>query len=177
MSFADKLSITRIILIPIFISLLLYSKSFPFLKKIAIGVFILAILSDFLDGLVARIKKEKSSIGVVLDPLADKLLLLSAFITLYFLKFNLPLWLVLIVVSRDFLILLGIVILTFLKIEVSISPSIWGKLTTFFQMMTILVVLSNFSLFVKIFWILTAIFTLISGADYLRRGIKALNQR
>jgi len=177
MSFADKLSITRIILIPIFISLLLYSKSFPFLKKIAIGVFILAILSDFLDGLVARIKKEKSSIGIVLDPLADKLLLLSAFITLYFLKFNLPLWLVLIVVSRDFLILLGIVILTFLKIEVSISPSIWGKLTTFFQMMTILVVLSNFSLFVKIFWILTAIFTLISGADYLRRGIKALNQR
>jgi len=177
MSFADKLSITRIILIPIFISLLLYSKSFPFLKKIAIGVFILAILSDFLDGLVARIKKEKSSIGVVLDPLADKLLLLSAFITLYFLKFNLPLWLVLIVVSRDFFILLGIVILTFLKIEVSISPSIWGKLTTFFQMMTILVVLSNFSLFVKIFWILTAIFTLISGADYLRRGIKALNQR
>ena len=177
MSFADKLSITRIILIPIFISLLLYSKSFPFLKKIAIGVFILAILSDFLDGLVARIKKEKSSIGVVLDPLADKLLLLSAFITLYFLKFNLPLWLVLIVVSRDFLILLGIVILTFLKIEVSISPSIWGKLTTFFQMVTILVVLSGFSLFIKIFWILTAIFTLISGADYLRRGIKALNQR
>lgn len=177
MSFADKLSITRIILIPIFISLLLYSKSFPFFKKIAIGVFILAILSDFLDGLVARIKKEKSSIGVVLDPLADKLLLLSAFITLYFLKFSLPLWLVLIVVSRDFIILLGIVILTFLKIEVSISPSVWGKLTTFFQMMTILVVLSNFSLFVKIFWILTAIFTLISGADYLRRGIKALNQR
>ncbi len=177
MSFADKLSITRIILIPIFISLLLYSKSFPFLKKIAIGVFILAILSDFLDGLVARIKKEKSSIGVVLDPLADKLLLLSAFITLYFLKFNLPLWLVLIVVSRDFLILLGIVILTFLKIEVSISPSLWGKLTTFFQMITILVVLSDFSLFVKIFWILTAIFTLISGVDYLRRGIKALNQR
>ena len=177
MSFADKLSITRIILIPIFISLLLYSKSFPFLKKIAIGVFILAILSDFLDGLVARIKKEKSSIGIVLDPLADKLLLLSAFITLYFLKFNLPLWLVLIVVSRDFLILLGIVILTFLKIEVSISPSLWGKLTTFFQMITILVVLSDFSLFVKIFWILTAIFTLISGVDYLRRGIKALNQR
>jgi len=52
-----------------------------------------------------------------------------------------------------------------------------GKLTTFFQMMTILVVLSNFSLFVKIFWVLTAVFTLISGADYLRRGIKALNQR
>jgi len=125
MSFADKLSITRIILIPVFISLLLYSKSFPFLKKIAMGVFVLAVLSDFLDGLVARIKKEKSSIGVVLDPLADKLLLLSAFITLYFLKFNLPLWLVLIVVSRDFIILLGIVILTFLKIEVSISPSVW----------------------------------------------------
>ncbi|RKY39739.1 MAG: CDP-diacylglycerol--glycerol-3-phosphate 3-phosphatidyltransferase, partial [Candidatus Omnitrophota bacterium] len=109
MSFADKLSLVRIIFVPIFVSLLLYSKSFPFLKKIAIGVFVLAVLSDFLDGLVARIKKEKSSIGVVLDPLADKLLLITAFITLYLLKVfpYPPLWLVIIVVSRDFIILLG----------------------------------------------------------------------
>ncbi len=179
MSFADKLSLIRIILIPIFVSLLLYSRSFPIFKKVAICVFILAILSDFLDGLVARIKKEKSSVGVVLDPLADKLLLLTAFIVLYLLGFNLPKWLVLIVVSRDFIILLGIVILTFLKIEISISPSWWGKLTTFFQMITILTVLSNlFSLFyLRILWVLTAIFTLISGVDYLRRGIKALNQK
>jgi len=181
MSFADKLSLARIIFIPIFVSLLLYSKSFPFLKKIAIGVFILAILSDFLDGLVARIKKEKSSVGIVLDPLADKLLLITAFITLYLLKFSPrpPLWLVLIVVSRDFIILLGIVILTFLKIEISISPSWWGKLTTFFQMITILVMLSKLFplLYLKIFWLLTAFFTLVSGALYLRRGILELSQK
>jgi cardiolipin synthase len=174
MSFADKLSILRIILIPIFVALLIYSKWHFFLKYVAVLVFGIAIFSDFLDGLVARIKKEKSEIGKVIDPLADKLLLITAFVSLYFLGFKIPLLVVLIVVSRDLIILLGIAILHFLKIEVPIAPSIWGKYTTFFQMLTILSVLLGFFLS-HLIWSLAIIFTVISGIEYIRRGVISLS--
>jgi len=176
MSLADKLSILRIILIPIFVSLLIYSKTYHYLKYFAIAAFILAVLSDFLDGLAARIKKEKSEIGQVIDPLADKLFLLTSCVVLYLLKFPIPLVFVLIVVSRDFIILLGITILHFMKIEVPIVPTLWGKLTTFSQMLTILCILfdCSFSL-----WMvhIAIFFTLISGLGYVHRGILALNQK
>jgi len=174
MSLADKVSSIRIILIPIFISLLIYSRYHSWLRYLAVGVFGLAVLSDFFDGLVARIKKEKSELGQIIDPLADKLLLLSAFVSLYLLHFNVYLWVVLVVVSRDLVIFLGFAILHFLKIEVVISPSIWGKLTTFFQMFTVLWVLLGipYYFFVSI---LAVIFTLISGIDYFLRGVRAGN--
>ncbi len=185
MSFADRLSVLRIILLPVFVSCLLYTDRYPILRVVATFVFFVAVLSDFLDGLVARLKKEKSNIGTVLDPLADKLLLITSFISLYLLKlnhpsqFNIPLWLVLIVVSRDFIILLGIGILYFLKIEIPIVPSLWGKLTTFFQMLTIFFALLHpfipYAL-LKLIWILTAVFTLISGIGYIRRGVLVLNK-
>lgn len=172
MSLADKVSSIRIILIPIFISLLIYSRYHSWLRYLAVGVFGLAVLSDFFDGLVARIKKEKSELGQIIDPLADKLLLFSAFVSLYLLHFNVYLWVVLVVVSRDLVIFLGFAILRFLKVEVVISPSIWGKLTTFFQMFTILWVLLGipYYFFVSI---LAVIFTLVSGIDYFLRGVKA----
>ena len=181
MRFADKLSTIRILLIPFFVSLLFYFNSeHLYLRYVIITVFGLAVLSDFFDGLVARIKKEKSEIGKVIDPLADKLFLLAAFISLYTLRkalplaFEIPLGVVLIVVSRDLIILLGLIILNLLKVEVSISPSIWGKLTTFFQMATILSILIDFP-FYSFVWIGAAIFTLISGIDYFLRGVRAIN--
>ena len=174
MSLADKLTTIRIVLIPIFVSLLIYSRSYAVLRHVATAVFILAVLSDFFDGLAARIRKEKSDFGQILDPLADKLLLLTAFVSLYFLKFDIYLWLVLIVVSRDLIILLGFIILNFLKAEVNISPSIWGKFTTFSQMFTILWILIDIPYHFFI-CLLAAIFTLISGVDYFIRGVKAIN--
>lgn len=182
MNFADKVSLSRIFFIPIFVSLLIYSQTNHFLKDAALGIFILAVLSDFFDGLAARIKKEKSDFGQIIDPLADKLLLLTAFISLYVLRHNLPLTfkmplgVVLFVVSRDLIILLGVIILYLLKIEVIITPSIWGKLTTFFQMFTILSLLINLPFFR---WVYTTaiIFTLISGIDYFLRGVKVLNAK
>ena len=182
MSLADKLSISRIILIPVFVSLLIYSRTYSYLKDVATGVFLLAILSDFFDGLVARIKKEKSDIGQVIDPLADKLLLLTAFISLYVLRetlplsFQMPLGFVLVVVSRDLIILLGVAMLHFLKRDVPITPTIWGKLTTFFQMFTILGLLLNVPFFHWL-WKIALLFTLISGSDYFLRGAKSINGR
>ncbi len=180
MNLADKLTSVRIILIPVFVSLLIYSHSYSYLIYVAVAVFALAVLSDFLDGLVARIRKEKSDIGQIIDPLADKLLLLTTFISLYVLRgslplrFQMPLGIVLVVVSRDIIILLGVILLNFLKVEVTIAPSAWGKLTTFFQMFTVLSLLLNVPFFPWI-WKVAAIFTLISGIDYFLRGVKAVN--
>jgi cardiolipin synthase len=176
MSFADKVTILRILLIPLFVALLMYSRSQSHLRYMAAAVFGLAVITDFFDGLVARIKKEKSEIGQVIDPLADKLLLLTAFICLYVLKFKIPLWVVLIIVSRDFIILLGVLILYFLKIEIPIAPSVWGKLTTFFQMITILSVIMDV-FFSNVIWTIAIIFTLISGIGYFSRGVRAINAR
>lgn len=180
MSLADKLTSIRIILIPVFVSLLIYSHSYPWLIWAAVVVFALAVLSDFLDGLAARIRKEKTDIGQIIDPLADKLLLLTTFISLYVLRgrlplhFEMPLGIVLVVVSRDTIILLGVLLLNFLKIELTIQPSVWGKLTTFFQMFTVLSLLLNIPFFPWV-WKAAAVFTLISGADYFLRGVRAIN--
>lgn len=176
MSLADKVSSVRIILIPVFVSLLIYSGKLPPLKPFAIAVFFLAVLSDFFDGLVARIKKEKSELGQIIDPLADKLLLLSAFVSLYLLPhFHIYLWVVLIVVSRDVIILMGFIVLHMLKVEITITPSIWGKLTTFFQMLTVLWILMGIPFY--FFVCLSAVvFTLISGCDYFIRGARQVNE-
>lgn len=178
MSFADKISSIRIILIPIFVSLLIYSQNYPeraYLRYLAVAVFALAVLSDFFDGMVARIKKEKSELGQIIDPLADKLLLLTAFIVLFLLpNFKVGLWLVLIVVSRDLVILFGFLTLKLLKVEVVIAPSIWGKFTTFSQMAVIFWVMLKMPYCGQVSFIAAA-FTLISGLDYFLRGVKAVN--
>ena len=182
MSLADKLSALRIILVPVFVACLLYARGNPAFKNAAIAVFFIAALSDLFDGLVARIRKEKSNIGQVIDPLADKLLLLTSFFSLYALRnslpleYKMPLGIVLVVVSRDLIILLGLITLNFLKKDVSIAPSIWGKLTTFSQVTTILSLLLNMPFF-PIVWKIAAVFTTISGVDYFVRGVKSANDK
>ncbi|MFH1505211.1 MAG: CDP-alcohol phosphatidyltransferase family protein [Candidatus Omnitrophota bacterium] len=175
MTLADKITSIRIILIPVFVSLLIYSHSIPYLRAWAIIVFLLAVFSDFFDGLAARIRKEKSEFGQIIDPLADKLLLITAFITLYIVpSFKIYLWVILVVVSRDMIILFGVIILHFFRIEVTIAPSIWGKLTTFFQMFTVFWILLGAPYYFFI-CVLAVIFTLISGFDYFLRGAKEIN--
>lgn len=180
MSLADKLTTIRIILIPAFVSLLIYSQSHHYLRYVATAVFLIAIASDFFDGLAARIRKEKSECGQVLDPVADKLLLFAAFISLYVfrdtlpLNYRMPLGLIIVVVSRDLIILLGVIIINVLKKEALMEPSSWGKLTTFFQMFTILALLINSPFFPWI-WKAATFFTLVSGVDYFLRGVKVLN--
>jgi len=180
LTFADKVSSIRIILLPVFISLLMYSRAHIWAVNAAIVVFVLAVLSDFFDGLIARIKKEKSDLGQIIDPLADKLLMLSSFIALYMLrgslplKYQMPLEIVLVVVSRDVILSLGLLVLHLLNKKISIEPSIWGKLTTFSQMFTVFCLLINLIIFPFI-WKLAAIFTIISGVDYFLRGIKSSN--
>ncbi len=181
MNLANKLTILRILLTPIFI-ILLFNPAWVIIMKngqelniIAIIIFIFAIFTDYLDGLVARKKKMKTPLGTFLDPAADKLLLVTTFITLA-IRNVIPLWVMIIVVSRD-VILFGGWLLSYIYIgNRVILPSILGKLTTFFQMMTIFFCLLQFPENInRIFWWGAVIFTVASGIDYAAAGIKLLN--
>ncbi len=176
MNFANKISTFRILSVPFFIaSLIYYSSQRDYLRHVALGIFILAVISDAVDGYIARKTKQHSKAGLVLDPLGDKMILMSAFIGLSFDKFvlNFPLWVSLIVISRDVLILLGTVVIFIVKQNIDIYPTRWGKLTTTFQMLSVIVVLLQWKIS-YIFWWVAVFFTIFSGIDYIRRGFKLL---
>jgi cardiolipin synthase len=176
MSIANKVSVFRILSVPFFVACLIYySPQNDILRYIALFIFLLAVFSDAVDGYLARKTKQKSPAGLVLDPLADKLLLLSAFLGLrmiedFPLRIRFPLWVSLIVISRDIIILLGVVIIYLVKTKLDIYPTLWGKLTTFFQMLSVISVLLQLH-FSWILWTIAVIFTVISGFDYIRKGI------
>lgn len=176
MNFANKISTFRILSVPFFIaSLIYYSRQEEYLRFVALGIFLLAVASDAVDGYIARKAKQHSKAGLILDPLGDKLLLMSAFICLSFDKFtiNFPFWVALIVISRDVIILLGALLIFMLKQNMNILPTKWGKLTTTFQMSSVIAVLMQFR-FAYFLMYLAVLFTLISGIDYLMRGFKIL---
>lgn len=172
MNFANKISIFRILSAPFFIATLYYSNEKSYLRYVALGIFISAVLSDAVDGYIARKTKQNSLAGLVLDPLADKLLLVSAFICLYLFK-EIPFWVILTVITRDLLITIGALLIYILKQKLNFTSTAWGKLTTTFQMATIIAVLIRLRI-VSLFWWLAVVFTVISGIDYLRRGFKIL---
>jgi CDP-diacylglycerol--glycerol-3-phosphate 3-phosphatidyltransferase len=177
MNIANKISTFRILTVPFFIACLIYyTPERTYLRFSALGIFILAVISDAADGYFARKAKLQSKAGLILDPLGDKLLLMSAFICLYIidkLPLRFPLWVILIVISRDVIILLGAAVIYMVKQDIDISPTRWGKLTTTFQMLAVISVLIALP-FSFIFWWLAVVLTILSGADYLRRGFSIL---
>jgi cardiolipin synthase (CMP-forming) len=176
MNFANKISTFRILSVPFFIaSLMYYSPEKSYLRFVALGIFVLAVISDAVDGYIARKSKQQSPAGLILDPLGDKLLLMSSFICLYFVAFRIkfPLFVILIVISRDLIILIGAMVIFMVKQKINIVPTRWGKLTTTFQMISVLAVLLQWD-FAFIFWWLAVGFTVVSGIDYIMRGFKIL---
>ncbi|MFH1202173.1 MAG: CDP-alcohol phosphatidyltransferase family protein [Candidatus Omnitrophota bacterium] len=180
MRFANKISGLRILLIPFFITALLYyNPQKDYLRLVAFWIFLFAILTDAVDGYIARIKNERTAFGTILDPLADKLLLASGYICIYAVgnfpkAIKLPLWVVIVVVSRDILILLGIAIIYLTKGNLKIFPSYWGKSTTFLQMVTIVSLLLQLEFTIYLSYVMVT-FTVISGLSYLKRGLNSLN--
>lgn len=183
------LTLIRIALIPAFVVMVLQKNGFG-----ALLVFSLAGLTDALDGLTARLFNLKTKIGSLIDPVADKLLLATAFILLTFkdmdLDYMIPLWLTAVVISRDLLIVLGGVVIYLWKGTKDFPPSLFGKLSTVLQVGTAFLVLlanyvrslswSRFSLlssltspsFLQAVFLLTLASTVISGAHYVIRGIR-----
>jgi cardiolipin synthase len=174
MTVPNVLSILRIILVPIFIIYMLNNRTLA-----SLVVFIIAGVSDALDGFIARAFHQKSNLGAHLDPLADKVLLISAYVTLAIFG-RIPSWLAVLTISRDVIILLGVLVLYLNRYPIKINPSILSKATTCMQVATILIVLSNGYLpfqFLKVyaFWV-TALLTVGSGLQYIRQGLIILSQ-
>jgi CDP-diacylglycerol--glycerol-3-phosphate 3-phosphatidyltransferase len=180
MTFANKVTLFRIISIPFFVgTLIFYTPEHPELKWISLGIFLLAIVSDIIDGYIARTQRQKTKAGAILDPLADKALLLTAFIFLFhmskdYLLVPLPLWVMLVVVSRDAIIIIGSAIVLMANKNIQIEPTRWGKLTTFFQMFTVVAIIIE-ARWAPVIWWIAVVFTVISGIDYTRKGINILN--
>ena len=181
MNLANKVSILRILLIPFFvISIIYYRPEKDFLRFIALGIFSLAVITDGIDGYIARISRKRSSLGTILDPMADKLLLVTAFICLSIANnlpsgLRLPPWVPIVVISRDVIIVLGAAIIHLTTGKLQISPSYLGKLTTFLQMATIISVLTQYN-YSPVIWNTAVFFTVISGVDYIRKGSRFLNE-
>lgn len=177
MNIANKISTFRILSVPFFIAALIYySPQKDYLRIVAIAIFILGVISDAVDGHIARKSKQQSKAGLILDPLGDKLLLMGAFTFLSpvsSLPLHFPLWVTLIIISRDAIILLGALIIYLMKQNIEVHPTRWGKLTTFAQMLSVILLLLQFK-FTYIFWCLAVLFTIISGFDYIKRGFKIL---
>lgn len=181
----NKITILRIILIPIFIFLLLYNFSGEIVllgsRKININVFmatiifIIAAITDFLDGYLARKYNLVTNIGKFLDPLADKLLVCSAFIVM--IELNLiPSWFVVCVITREFAVT-GLRMLALEQGEV-IAAGILGKLKTVMQLLAIIFILlgnpifNYYSIpFDRIVLWLSLILTIISGLEYFKNAI------
>ena len=140
---------------------------------------LIAALTDILDGMVARITDQRTRLGEYLDPLADKLLLMSAIITLSVLNF-IPVWAVIVVVSRDAILLAGTVVANLTETNINISPTALGKATTFAQICYVIAVMLHVTKQVPDFlvgpflWVMVGL-TMGSGVHYLLRGVQYLN--
>lgn len=174
MNLANWLTILRIVLIPFFVSALIYKR-----MDWALGYFLLAAFTDALDGFIAR-RTQVTTLGTFLDPMADKLLLVSAFILLPAIN-GIPVWVAVVVVSRDVIVPLGcmIIYLTWGSVKTAVRPL--GKLATFIQSICVAGVIlgelmGGFGNVMLYFACLTAAITAASGLDYIITGIRQANE-
>jgi CDP-diacylglycerol--glycerol-3-phosphate 3-phosphatidyltransferase len=191
MTTANKITVVRILMIPVFVTLAIYygesiqeGNPQDWMRFTAIAVFLLAAISDGLDGYVARRYNQRSSLGMILDPIADKGLLLSGIITLsisnwsqvdpHYGKF--PAWFPVLVITRDAVILLGSALLHVLNGTMRVRTSWTGKVATVLQMAAIAWVMLQMRIPPLIYIVFAAgIFTLVSGMIYLRDGFRQLS--
>ena len=179
MSLANKISIFRILLVPCVVaSLIYYHPERDWLRFLALGFFTVGIASDALDGFLARLHHQETELGTILDPIADKLLILSALISCSVIRglptwMRIPAWFNLLVISRDVLLITGTMILFAIKGRWSVRPSRLGKWTTCIQMLVIPTVLLGLPIKLPLIGVAAA-FTVFSGISYVRVGTRAL---
>ncbi|MGH7410868.1 MAG: CDP-alcohol phosphatidyltransferase family protein [Candidatus Methylomirabilis sp.] len=171
---ANSLTILRILMAPAIAILLVYR-----FWRLALAIFLLAGITDALDGFFARSRAQRTELGMILDPLADKLLLFAAFMTLVYLR-QIPRWLFILVVSRDLMLIGGFLVVYIATGKTTVSVSRMGKLTTGLQLATVLGtmlihVTGGVGPYVPTLIILTAAVTIYSGLEYVLRGAKLLS--
>lgn len=173
MNLANKLTIARIFLIPIFL-VLIAVKGIPYGKVIATAIFTLAALTDKLDGYIARSRNQITRFGKFMDPLADKLLVTAALVSLV--EFHiLPTWVAMVIIAREFAVT-GLRSIAAAE-GVVIAASWWGKIKTVIQIVAIIFALVNltysnfyFTLATKLSMFVAIIVTILSGIDYFMKN-------
>ena len=185
LSLANKITFVRLFCIPIFVLLLIYydwgvrqGSPNDLLRISATVLFIVTFVSDALDGYIARSRNQITRLGTIIDPLADKALLLSGLVLLSFAspdsyQVHLPIWFVWLVLCRDIMLVTGAVLIHVMIGTVTVKPRISGKMTTFFQTLLIVYILANMHE-QHFHWVLGAasILTIISGTQYFIDGIR-----
>lgn len=181
MNIPNNISLFRVLLVPLFVIFLsYYSPERDFFYWASVSVFLLACATDGVDGYLARKLNQKTTLGSYLDPIADKLLLLSGFLSLTLMSnlppsMRIPAWVTVPVIARDMIILIGSAIIFLLTGKLKVEPLFIGKFTTVFQMLTLFFSLVNapeptrFLLFVC-----TVTLTVLSGARYIQTGERLL---
>jgi cardiolipin synthase len=177
---ANQVTLLRMLLIPLFVILMAYGR-----PGWALAVFAFAGFTDALDGLIARWTGQRTSLGAWLDPMADKLLLVTTFIVLTVpqgdLMVRIPLWLTILVIARDVVIVVTVAIVNIVMGVRTFRPSIWGKIATGTYLVTCVVVMwFNFlgrdSILVDVgVWASLAI-TLVSGFHYIWHAARIINE-
>ena len=189
MTTANKITVVRILMIPAFVTMAIYygqslqrGAPLEWQRYAAITIFLIAAISDGLDGWVARHYNQRSSLGVILDPIADKGLLLSGIITLSITNWSelpnygrFPAWFPVLIITRDAVILIGSIVLHLLNGKVQVRPHWTGKIATVCQMCAIGWVMLQLHFLPLFFVVLVAgTFTLISGIIYVAEGVRQL---
>ena len=185
MTTANKITILRILLIPFFVVELIYyvETGNEIHRLVAILSFAVAAILDGVDGYIARHYNQISELGKILDPLADKILLVSGIVTLSFnhgtFLGQIPLWLTGTIIGRDFLILIGMVVIQLTVGKVAVRPRFIGKCSTVLQMAVVIWILLKWDAgsgahWLKIWMVGAAVCTGVSGLLYIWDGVKQL---
>ncbi len=190
MTTANKITVVRILMIPVFVTMAIYygqsierGAPLEWQRFTAIAIFLVAAVSDGLDGYIARRYKQRSALGAILDPIADKGLLLSAIITLSISNWSdidpeygrFPAWFPVLVITRDAVILVGSGVLHLLNGKVRVKPSWTGKVATVLQMAAIAWVMLQLHFLSLLYIVIAAgVFTFISGIIYVMDGVRQL---
>jgi cardiolipin synthase (CMP-forming) len=182
MTTANKVTILRILLIPFFVCAVLYyvSTGEEWLRIAGILCFAAASICDGVDGYIARHYNQFSELGTILDPLADKLLLVSGVVVLSFDNSphldRMPLWLTITIISRDLVLLIGLAVIHLTVGKVRVRPRILGKVATVLQMASVLWILLKWhSSALQYVALGAAICTAVSGVWYVFDGMKQLS--
>jgi CDP-diacylglycerol--glycerol-3-phosphate 3-phosphatidyltransferase len=182
MTTANKITILRILLIPFFVVEVLYyvRDGHEVYRLLAILCFALASICDGVDGYVARRFNQRSELGAILDPLADKLLLVSGIVVLSFdhspYLESVPLWLTGTIIGRDILILIGMLVIQLMVGKVKVRARIIGKVATVLQMVVVLWIMLKWGQsWLRALTLGTAMCTGISGLFYVWDGSRQLS--
>jgi cardiolipin synthase (CMP-forming) len=182
MTTANKITILRILLVPFFVVQVLYyvNTGNEWYRLAAFLCFAVAAISDGVDGYIARRYNQISELGKIIDPLADKLLLVSAVVLL---SMNnephlrpIPIWLTATILSRDAILIIGLLLIQYVCGKATVRPVMLGKVATVMQMICVLWALLKFSPRVLlVLTVVAAVCTAVSGLIYVMEGVRQLS--